>query len=216
MTAHVPSSPFERARQRLTVSDRVDPALSGHVLTPRDRRMVEAYVTHGTYAAAAEASGYAPATVKRRIEGDSAVRDAISERVRQSCEVVGITYERVLQEYGRLAFSDIGDLIEVLEAAEDSDVALKRLIDLPASITAAISSIDYRRTVDEDKGHVTGHLKVKLHDKKGALTDLARMMALFQDRVVIEDTAFGKRLREAVEKVEAMEGVKIINHEEQS
>lgn len=194
-------------RAKFDIHPDVDAQFTVRVLTPRLRRMVEAYVREGSVAAAARASGYTPATVKKYIEDDASVRKAIGTIVDQAAILSGVTLERVLQEYARLAFSDVGDLIEVIQAAGDSDAALALLGDLPADVTAAISAIKYERkhSADDAGEYITGKLELKFHDKKGALQDLGRMLSVFNDKLTIEDkSGFGDRLERAIQKIEGL------------
>lgn len=200
-----PLNPIDRAK--FDVHPDVDTRFASRMLTPRKRKLVEAYVRTGTYAAAARASGYALDTVKKYIESDEAIQHAIGQCVDQAAVLSGVTLERVLQEYARLAFSDIGDFMQVLQAADDSDAALAMLADMPTELTAAISQIKFeRKREDTDEGaYVTGKLDLKFHDKKGALQDLGRMLALFNDKFTIEDKSeFGERLNRALKKIEAL------------
>jgi phage terminase small subunit len=200
-----PTTPFERMNTKIAPS--VADEYKGHLLTPRERRMVEAYAREGTYTAASAASGYSVTTVKNKLTKNAAIRKAVGEVVDQSSLLLGLSLERVMQEYARLAFSDIGELVDVIRAAGDSEAALELLAELPADVTAAISSIRYERkyesSSDGSQDYVTGKLELKFWDKKGALNDLGRMLALFKDRVEIEDSSsFGERLNRALQKIE--------------
>ena len=181
-------SPFDRANTE--IAEGLPDDFVARALTPRKRRMIDGYVRTGTYTGASEASGYTHATCKKYIETDPAVRKAIGEMVDQAALISGVTLERVLQEYARLAFSDVGEIADLLKFDDDPDVALELLADLPADITAAISEISFSRK-SEDYGDckhfVTGAFKVKFYDKKSALTDLGRMLSLFNDKLTIED-----------------------------
>lgn len=199
------NSPFERARTR--VSEGVEREFASTLLTPRKQRMCRAYVEHGTYVAAAAASGHSAPYCKKLIDTDEGVRSYIGKLVDQASTVTGVTLERVLEEYARLAFSDIGNVVDLLRAAgQDSDVALELLADLPADVTAAISEINITRKLESNKDgdeFVSGTMKLKMIDKKSALTDLGRMLSLFNDKITINDTSgFGVRLRRAMEKLE--------------
>lgn len=200
-----PRSPFDRANTE--IAEGLPDDFVARALTPRKRRMIDGYVRTGTYVGAAEASGYSQATCKKYIENDKAVRKAIGEMVDQAALISGVTLERVLQEYARLAFSDVGEIADLLKFDDDPDAALELLADLPADITAAISEISFSRkheTTNDDKEFVTGAFKVKFYDKKSALTDLGRMLSLFNDKLTIEDkSGFGDRLERALQKLEA-------------
>ena len=194
-------------RAKFDVHPDVDTTFTTRVLTPRLRRMVDAYVREGTYAAAARASGYNQITVKKYIEKDKGVRKAIGSIVDQAAILSGVTLERVLQEYARLAFSDIGEFADVIRAAGDSDAALELLADMPADLTASIKQIKYERkhSAEESGEYITGKLDLTFHDKKGALQDLGRMLSVFNDKFTIDDNSgFGERLTRALKKIEAM------------
>lgn len=195
-------------RAQFEVHEDVDAKFTTRVLTPRLRRMVNAYVREGSYAAASRASGFTQATVKKYIEKDRDVRKAIGDIVEQAATISGVTLERVLEEYARLAFFNMGDLADLLKVGDDPDDALTVLSDLPPEVTAAISSITMKRetkTDDEGREVVTGALAVKTHDKKGALQDLGRILSVFNDKLTIEDNSgFGDRLTRAIEKIERM------------
>lgn len=201
-----PRSPIDRAK--FDVHPDVDSHFTKRVFTPRMRRMVDAYVRHGTYAAASKASGYGHATVKRYIEENPAVRKAVGDLIDQAAILSGVTLERVLQEYARLAFVDIADVIDVLKASDDPSEALDMLADLPADVTAAVSEINITSTTREtDAGPVTqGNVKLKMYDKRSALNDLGRMLSLFNDKLTIEDkSGFGDRLERAIQHIEALD-----------
>jgi len=205
MSTSTPDTPIDRAK--FDVHPNVDASFTTRVLLPRKRRMVDAYVRTGSLKAAAEASGYSPGTVKKYIETDKDVQKAIGEIVDQAAILSGVTLERVLQEYARIAFADIGELVDLLKVSDSPDDVLLALSDLPSDITAAISEINLDRTTKstDDGDVVTGRVKIKLLDKKGALQDLGRMLSLFKDTIVVEDTrGFGDRLERAIQKIERL------------
>lgn len=206
MSENPNTNPIDRAK--FDVHPDVDSRFTKRVLTPRLRRLVDAYVRTGSYADAARASGYSAQTAKKYITEDEGVRKAIGEIVDQAAILSGVTLERVLQEYARLAFVDMGELVDLLKVGDDPDEAIMVLSDLPADITAAISEITLNRstkTDDEGREQVTGQLKVKLYDKKGALQDLGRMLSVFNDKLTIEDkSGFGDRLERAIQKIEGI------------
>jgi hypothetical protein len=69
---------------------------------------------------------------------------------------------------GAVAFSDIGELF-------DADGKLLPLPRLPPHVRAAISSVKVRRTPEKDE-----IVEVRLWDKVGALTVMARHLGLFE------------------------------------
>ena len=173
------------------------------ILTPRKRRMVDAYVSTGNIAEAARASGFAQSTVKKYINEDPHIRKAVGVLVDQAALVTGVTLERVIAEYAKIAFADIADFLSVLKSASDPELALLALGELPAEMTAAISEITLDMTPGTEDKPPTGKLKLKLHDKKSALQDLARMLQMFNDTLTIKDeTGYGLRLRRAIAKLD--------------
>jgi phage terminase small subunit len=92
--------------------------------------------------------------------------------------------DKLKVEYEKIAFFDISEAIQWGETvvtrnpesgeieAEVQSVQIKASKDMPPHVRAAIASIE--QTKD-------GCLKVRFHDKKGALDSLARMNGLFKD-----------------------------------
>jgi phage terminase small subunit len=80
---------------------------------------------------------------------------------------LGITAERVLQEYANIAFAD---LRHIVEWGPDGFV-VKPLKDISDGDLAAIS--EYVPGTD------SGHARVKLYDKKAALDAIARHLGMF-------------------------------------
>lgn len=92
-------------------------------------------------------------------------------------ERVGITLEAVVDELGKIAFSNFGDYMRV---TSDGDPYIN-LSDLTPAQTAAIKSItveDFTEGRGEDARDVR-KVKVELHDKKSALVDLGRHLGGF-------------------------------------
>jgi hypothetical protein len=110
--------------------------------------------------------------------------DEILERAAQ----LGITAERVLQEYARIAFAD---LRRVAEWGHDRFV-LKAHEDLSEADTAAISEII-------ESG--SGSYRVKLYDKKAALDAIARHLGLFARGPQREESAASSGLAEDAREV---------------
>jgi hypothetical protein len=94
--------------------------------------------------------------------GDVAISDIAENAAR-----LGITVERVLAEYARIAFADIR---QVLTWGPDG-VVLKPPDELGDTEAAAICEIA--------PGARSGTIRVKFYDKKAALDALARCLGLF-------------------------------------
>jgi len=88
------------------------------------------------------------------------------------------TITRVLEEFGRIAFLDIGE-------AFDEQGNLLPIRQMPEGVRRAISGIEYEDIFSgrgEDR-ECTGRVaKIKLTDKKGALDSIAKHLGMFIER----------------------------------
>jgi phage terminase small subunit len=91
---------------------------------------------------------------------------------------LGVSTHRVLSEYAKLAFSDIGAVLEW----DENGVKLRPLRELEPAITATISEISERtsKQLRNDEISTTKSIKVKLHNKHQALKDLAEHLGIFK------------------------------------
>ncbi|MFO1188501.1 MAG: terminase small subunit [Alphaproteobacteria bacterium] len=141
-------------------------------LSPRRQRFVEEYLIDLNATQAAIRAGYSPGSASQRgsiLLADPVVRQAVDAAINQRSRRTGITQDQVLREYARLAFSD---LRQVANWGPDG------LCVLPSSkldndAAAALAEVYETRTA------AGGTVRVKLHEKKGALDALARHLGLF-------------------------------------
>ena len=141
-------------------------------LTPKQQRFVEEFLIDLNATQAAIRSGYAAGSADvtgARLLGNVRIRAAIDAAKARRSEATGITAERVLREYARVAFAD---LRHVMDWGPDG-VTLRPSDALNDDAAAALSEV--RQTKDG--------LAVKLHPKTTALDALARHVGLF-DRPV--------------------------------
>src|SRR5712691_7998611 len=108
---------------------------------------------------------------------DPYVLKAINEAVKCHREAKAITADRILREYALLAFTSLPDLLD-----ENGQVNIMALM---GPNGAAVSEMVTTETADAE-GNVTTKIRLKLHDKKGALDSLARNQGLLRDKVEIE------------------------------
>lgn len=159
------------------------------MMTDRQRLFVEAYLLEPNGKKAAIAAGYSAATAEvtaskllrhPKVSAELARRRAMTEAA------TGITVERVITELAKLGFSDIRQVIawranvaRMVEDPETGDPALQitnevELIDsakLTEDIAAAIAEV--AQTKD-------GTLRVKMHDKLGALVKIGQHLGMFR------------------------------------
>ena len=114
-------------------------------LSPRQQRFVEQYLITGIGRQAAIRAGYAPggaASMAWRLKRMPNVAKAIRVGRANEARRAQITHERVLKELGKLAFSDIGD---VLDWTGDEDITLRPKDQIAPHHRAAIAEIAPRR-----------------------------------------------------------------------
>lgn len=158
-------------------------------LTDKQRRFVDEYLVDLNATQAAIRAGYSAKTAGqtaheylRKPEIAEAIRDA-QERLSQRTE---ITQDMVLRELAKIGFSDIRKVVrwgrtelKVADAEEGGatevhhGLALIGADEIDDDTAAAISEISEGRE----------GLKVKFHDKKGALVDIGRHLGMFKDRI---------------------------------
>ena len=88
--------------------------------------------------------------------------------------------DRALREAARLAYSDIGALL-------DDHGNLRPIRAWPREIRAAVGQVEVvRRNVDSGDGHTDDVLKVRLWDKPRALELLAKHLGLLKERLEVD------------------------------
>ncbi len=170
-------------------------------LTAKEARFVELYVLYNDVRKAAEEAGFAKtvATTKAYMwvsdgKAKPHVYAAVQAARAKLSERTGISQERVLAEYAKLGFADIRKAVRwksnILTHQVDPDtgeaagvyVSTVELIDsdkLDDDIAACVSEVGLSKT---------GDLKIKFHDKKGALDSIARHLGMFVDKTEVEVT----------------------------
>ena len=158
-------------------------------LTDRQRRFVEEYLVDANGAQAAIRAGFSKnqsASAAGRLLRHPRVKEALRKAMSERSERLGITADRVLREYARIAFADIRSF------TEQGKASLKDVADLSEAEAAAVVELNGS---PDGKG-----LRVKLHDKKKALDALARHLGLFTKGAdeVENPTAAAERIRELI------------------
>lgn len=138
-------------------------------LTAKQQRFVDEYLIDLNGTQAAIRAGYSAPTAQEqssRLLSNVMVQNAISERQEALKEKTGITQERVVQEYAKLAFLDI-------RKAFRADGKPKPILELDDDTAAAVAAFE----LQED-----GQLRVKLSDKVKALDSLAKHLGMFTEK----------------------------------
>ncbi len=145
-------------------------------MTPKQKRFCQEYIVDLNGTQAAIRAGYSERTANRIASENltkPVIQAAIQERQKEIALNLGVTQERIVKEYAKIAFSDMG---EFSNWGSDG-VSLKSSLDLTKDQTAAVQEVT--ETTSKDGG---GSIKIKLHDKKGALDSLARHIGMFVDK----------------------------------
>jgi hypothetical protein len=110
-------------------------------------------------------------TIRRKAQEVAVLPHVASEIERHYTDLRSanmLTAERVFQEIGSIAFSDFTDFVEIA----DGRYRVRKLEDLTREQRAAIKSIRPVQTPDGP------HFEIELHDKMGALRQLAKSLGL--------------------------------------
>ncbi len=159
----------------------VDGALDGASnvirLTPKQELFAREYLIDLNATQAAIRAGYSRKTAAQ-MGAENLIKPviaaAIAVKARERLAKADLTAERVLEEIRRLAFSDIGDLL-------DNDGTPKPLSALSPEQSAAISSYEVvLKNAEAGDGHTDRVLKVRMWDKLKALELLCRHLRLFE------------------------------------
>lgn len=155
-------------------------------LTPKQRRFVDEYLIdlNATQAAIrAKYSAKTAASQGERLLRNVEIQRALAKRMKDREKRTEITQDRVLQELARVGFSDIRKVVrwgETMVRVADAEEGEDDLV--PYHGLALIDSAQ----VDDDTAAAIAEvsqgregLKVKFHDKKGALVEMARHLGMF-------------------------------------
>jgi phage terminase small subunit len=162
-------------------------------LSPRQERFVEEYLCDLNATQAYRRAGYKVSSdLVARVEGSRLltkpnISSAIAAARAQLAGDTKVSAERVVQEYARIAFSDMKDFIKF----NDDGEAVLDWASMPPGATKAIAEITQEEYLDGKGKHARPirRTRFKLHDKKGALDSLARHLDLFprDGGVTVED-----------------------------
>lgn len=132
-----------------------------------------------------------------RLKTNETVQARVAEILQAAALRVEITQARVLEELGKLGFSDIRKVVTWRSQANvaqiDSEADTQALIEEGELRFAVANQIELLSSddVDDDTAAAIseismtdkGTIKVKLHDKKGALVDIGRHLGMFTDKI---------------------------------
>lgn len=151
-------------------------------LTPQQQRFVEEYLKDLNASQAYQRAGYKVTGIVAEVNASrllrlAKVKAAVNEAKLKRAKRAEVSADRVLQESARLAFLDIRQLYE-------DDGTLKPVSQWPAEVAAAVASIESVQQYADVGGKkipVGIAKKIRLWDKPGALTLLAKHLKLLQE-----------------------------------
>lgn len=187
---------------------RHQPARDSKPLTPKEERFVQEYLIDLNATQSAIRAGYSSKTA-RAIGYENLtkphVRSAVDAAMAIRADRTEITADKVLAELAKIGFSDIRNVIrwrggltedgEIAEVTEDLEAqphggALKRSHREVLNVVEFVDSEDLdpaaAAAISEVSQSPTGGLRIKLHDKKGALVDIGRHLGMFHDHIQLE------------------------------
>lgn len=141
-------------------------------MTPQEARFVDEYLIDLSAKQAAIRAGYSPRTAHSqgsRLTKKREIADAISVAQAERSRRTGISADRVLREYARIAFARTADIVS-WDAA--GNVTLRASEDLSEDDAAAVAEVVQTPTPHGLK------LSVKLHSKDGALRALSAHLGI--------------------------------------
>jgi phage terminase small subunit len=125
-----------------------------------------------------------------RLTGNDKVKARVAEILSAGAAQAEVTASRVIAELARIGFADIRrvvswrpELTTVTEGEGEEGATKEVLVSRVTVIDSATLSDDTAAAVAEVSQGANGSLRIKMHDKSGALEKLGRMLGIFKDRV---------------------------------
>lgn len=145
-------------------------------LNDKQERFCREYVVDFNGTQAAIRAGYSKKTANEqaaRLLANVSVQSFIQSLQTKQNTKLEISAERVVEEYAKLGFSNIADLMNEGMTFED----IKKL---DPKISAAIESVSVTETFDK-QGNRTINTKIKMHSKPAALDALGKHTGIYKE-----------------------------------
>lgn len=182
----VKKKPVRRKAKRPSKRPPRRPSAKPAGLNPKQARFRDEYLKDLNGKQAAIRSGYSPKTAESqasRLLRNAKVAAAIAAGQAKTAEKLAITKEMIVDELRKIAFADLRKAVawgpaQVKRLDGDGDPVMSNgvtLIDsdaLDGDTAAAVAEV----------GNTREGVKIKLHDKKGALVDLAKMLGFYVEK----------------------------------
>jgi phage terminase small subunit len=176
-------------------------------LSDKQERFCREYVIDSNATQAAIRAGYSKKTAQQqssRLLLNVVVAERIVELTQAVVEKLEITQEAVLEELAKIGFSNMQDFMGVTTNG-DPYLDLSNLTREQAAAISEFTVDEYTEGRGEDARDVK-RIKVKLHNKQGALVDIGRHLGMFPNKVELtgkngDPVKVDVRLETALEKV---------------
>jgi len=145
-------------------------------MTEQRKRFADRYFETLNGSQSAIYAGYSEATSRQKaweLLNDPEVEEYLSKLKAEYSEKSGISKQRVLDEYRKIAFSDVRNILTI-------DGGLKSIDDLDDDTAGAIAGIESFDEFSRDGEKLGTNRKIKLHDKLRALEALSKHLGLFE------------------------------------
>lgn len=201
------------------MAKRPSPSSPQASLTAKQRKFVETYLANGRNGAAAYRAAYSNSATPQRAAEEASkllkhpkirpIIDAAAQKAEQATaravDRYAATQERIVAELARIGFASMADYVRV----QPDGTAVVDLRDVDDDQFRAVSEVTVEQAGDigdDDQPVPVKRVKIKLHDKRAALVDLARIQGFVVDRKEISGvggkpieveqqvTAFGREL----------------------
>lgn len=163
-------------------------------LSDRDAIMVDEFLIDLDAKNAAIRAGYSPKTaakasewIRRDNPTKPKLRAEIDRRLAERSRRTGVTADRVLMELAKIAFANMGDIVD-LDTGE-------YLPDAKAADIAAISTVKIRQTPS------TTEREIRLADRNKALELLGRHLGMFEKDTAAENKSELSKLDKLLEGI---------------
>lgn len=153
-------------------------------LNEKQKRFCEEYIIDLNATQSAIRAGYSEKTagsIGQRLLKNVEIQNEINALNNARSAKAGITAERVLSELGKIAFTDIKEVLSF----DENGVRFKDSEEVDGTIISEVSSqetVTRRGTGDSREETVRVNLKMKLHDKLKALELLGKHLNIFNEK----------------------------------
>lgn len=167
-------------------------------LKPKVRLALDLYLSGSTKADALREAGYSQASM--RVFTTPLAKAYCEKKVDKFCGQYNVTQASIIEELAKIGFSNIGHLLGFNDEG-DMVFDLSQLTDREAAAITEFSTDTYTEGRGKNAKKVK-KVKVKIADKRAALSELARIKGLHNDKLHITgELSLAERLQKGRDRV---------------